>query len=259
LLGGKARPVKKEQEDEYMSERTNIYIEISDQSLKEKTYQRLSEDWTINWTFVSREKNKAEPEDIHIAIIDNPKWLSTISDKAVLVFLGKPDNDAPYFSILEEVNPDSLFTVIKRAYSYREITNQNAESLYTPKDKDSLESIAQSLSVRVHQLMKQSEMRIALVDQMPVGILGIDDESSVVLANPKAIEALGMEDLPIWGLKATTLLTDNIDKFLKDEDAEETEIVQNGARIAVRKSNFYLEENYAGIILALWELDDEKK
>lgn len=241
-----------------MSERTNIYIEISDQSLKEKTYQRLSEDWTINWTFASREKNKAEPEDIHIAVIDDSKWLSDLSDRAVLVFLGRPDNDAPYFSTLEEVTPESLFKVIKRAYSYREITNQNAESLYTPKDKDSLESIAQSLSVRVNQLLKQSEMRIALVDQMPVGILGIDDENCVVLANPKAIEALGMEDLPIWGLKAPSLLSDKIEAFLKDDEAEEIEIAPNGKRIAIRKSSFYLDENYAGMILALWKINDEK-
>lgn len=248
----------KNRNEKYMSERTNIYIEISDQSLKEKTYQRLSEDWTINWTFASREKNKTEPEDIHIAVIDDPKWLSTLGNQAVLVFLGRPDNDAPYFSTLEEVTPESLFKVIKRAYSYREITNQNAESLYTPKDKDSLESIAQSLSVRVNQLLKQSEMRIALVDQMPVGILGIDDESCVVLANPKAIEALGMEDLPIWGLKASSLLSDKIEAFLKDEEAEETEITPNGKRIAVRKSSFYLDENYAGTILALWKINDEK-
>jgi PAS domain-containing protein len=255
LPGREAGPAIRKESGEEMSERTNIYIEISDQSLKEKTYQRLSEDWTINWTFVSQEKNKAEPEDIHIAVIDNPKWLSTLSEQAVLVFLGKPDDDAPYFSTLEEVTPESLFKVIKRAYSYREITNQNAESLYSPKDKDSLESIAQSLSVRVNQLLKQSEMRIALVDQMPVGILGIDDEENVVLANPKAIEVLGVEDLPIWGLKATSLLSEKIGNFLKNEEIMETEINPDGKKIMIRKSSFYLDDSYAGIILALWNIN----
>ena len=237
-----------------MPERTNIYIDISDHTLKEKTCQRLSEDWTINWTFVSKSSNKANPEQTHIAVIDNQKSLEHLQDSAAVIFLGATDDDAPYFSILEEVTPDSLTKAIKRAYSYREITNQNAESLYCPKNKSALESMAQSLSVRVHQLMKQSEMRIAMVDQLPIGVLGIDDENTIVLANPKAREFLEVEDLPVWGLKADALLGNTIEAFLKNTDTDEIILERNGHKLSVRKADFTLDENYAGIILTLWKI-----
>jgi len=243
-----------------MGEKINVYIEVADESLKEKLYHMLSDDWSIQWHFISRDENRLEPEVVNIAVVDGTVKLKTIAKGASIIYLGQADDDSSYFTTIETPSPESVFKAIKRAYSFREITKQNVESTYEERqNKNSLESIAQSLSMRVHQLMKQSEMRIALVDQLPVGVLGIDDEATIVLANPKAIEVLSVEDIPIWGLSLEALLSEKVGEFVKNGDASEIIIERYGEKIVLRKSSFILDESYAGTILVLWKPEEYKK
>jgi PAS domain-containing protein len=244
-----------------MSDKINIYMEISNSALKDNTCLMLSEDWSTRWHFVNREQNRASPEETDIAVIDRPALMKGIGAQAVVIFLGAVENDSRFFSALEEPNPELLVKVIKRAHSYRDITRQNAGSAYkTPGANDTLESIAQSLSARVHQLIKQSEMRIALVDQMPAGVLGIDDESNVVLLNPKAIEILGVEDTPVWGLSAEALLgSPEAAAFISSDSDGDFALKIKGAEVIMRRAPFVLENNLAGTIVVLWRKEDTSK
>jgi PAS domain-containing protein len=101
-------------------------------------------------------------------------------------------------------------------------------------------------------------MRIALVDQMPVGVMGIDDENTIVLVNPKAIEILGVEDIPIWGLSVASLLTDSVGDFVKNESMTEMSMNRYGHNILIRKSPFILEDTFAGTILVLWKIAENQ-
>lgn len=233
----------------------NVYLKIADEELKGKILQKLSTDWSVSWHFVGDAQNKADPAATDIAVIDNSAYLDFIHKGSAIIFLGKTSDDMPYFSIVEESDPEMLSKAIRRAHSYREISNQNAESLYSPKDRQELESIAHQLSSKVQQLIKQSEMRIALVDQMPVGVIGIDDEDIVVMANPKAIELLKVEDIPIWGLKSGELFqSGDVASFICDPAKESVTFERNGDVIEIRKADFMLENHFAGAILILWKV-----
>lgn len=233
----------------------NVYLKIADEELKEKTLQILSTDWSVGWHFVGDAQNQADPAATDIAVIDKNSYLDAIHSGAAIIFFGKTSDDMPYFSIVEEASPEALSKAIRRAHAYREISNQNAESLYSPKERQELESIAHQLSSKVQQLIKQSEMRIALVDQMPVGVIGVDDEDTVVMANPKAIEILKVEDIPIWGLKSNELLrSGDAAAFICDPEKESVTIERNGDMIEIRKSEFNLDGRFAGTILILWKV-----
>lgn len=242
-----------------MTGKFNIYVELKNAELKDDILQKISDDWTVNWGIVTRSQNSSEPELTDIAVTDNPKALGSISKKAAVIFLGIPPEKANFFASIEKPSVESVFKAVKRANSYKEITKQNEVSLFCEKEnKESLESIAESLSVHIHQLQRQSEMRIALVDQMPVGIMGIDDENTIVLANPKAIEILGVEDIPIWGLSVDSLLTDAVGDFVRSESLSEMNLNRYGHSILIRKAPFILEDTFAGTILVLWKISENQ-
>ncbi|OGV52624.1 MAG: hypothetical protein A2017_20700 [Lentisphaerae bacterium GWF2_44_16] len=237
-----------------MPRKVNIYVELSDLALKEQVLHKLTEDWSIKWSFIGKDENKATPEKTAIAVIDHPQTIPSIAQGVIIIFVGKHKEKNSFFAVVETPSPDSVFTVIRRAYSYWEITEQNTASLYSEKhEKQALESIAETLSAHIHQLTRQSEMRIALVDQLPIGVLGIDDENTIVLANPKAIDVLAVEDIPIWGLSVSSLLTESVGKFIRDEEKKEIVINRYGQNIIIRKAPFMLNDEFAGTILVLWK------
>lgn len=237
-----------------MPRKVNIYVELSNAPLKEQILHKLSEDWSIKWSFIGKAENKAEPEETAIAIIDHLQTLQSLAQGVITIFIGKHKEKNSFFAVVDDPSPDAVFTVIRRAYSYWEITEQNTASLYSEEhERNSLESIAGTLSAHIHQLTRQSEMRIALVDQLPVGILGIDDENTIVLANPKAIEVLAVEDIPVWGLGVSALLTENVGKFVRDDEKKEIVINRYGQNIIIRKAPFMLDDAFAGTILVLWK------
>lgn len=235
-----------------MAGKVNIYIAVSDAKLKERLYQLITDDWTVPWNFVTSETNRMNPDHTDLAVLDDESILKTLDDKVINIFIGKPGDEAPFFTCLDSDDPERIYTELKRAYSYKEITIQNRESLYPEiKKTESLESIAQSLSTRVNQLMRQAEMRIALVDQLPVGVLGIDDEGVVVLINPKAIEYLDLENVPVWGMHLSNLLSEDVWKFLNDDSSKSMTMKRDGEGYKLLKETFLLNDTYAGTILVL--------
>lgn len=230
----------------------NIFIEIADQLLKKQLSQVISDDWAYHWHIINKEINQLSPTDTDIAVIDNPANQKFLDKKTVKILLSRQKSSSNgFFVTLSTTDPIDIFTEIKRAYSHRQIIIQNREALVPQLENSiNLATIAQSLSAKVTQLIRQSEMRIALVDQMPVGVIGVDDEGIIVLANPKAIEILGVEDLPIWGMPAENLLTFKINSFISSPDTITT-INRNNENIVVRKSDFELQGSFAGTIIIL--------
>ncbi len=236
-----------------MSSKINILVEIKDLSLRDRLASLLAEDWARPWNIIDSRHDSETLKTVAIAVVDSPAPLSMLEPSVPVIFLGEPQEPARFFATLNDKAPESLLSAVKRAFSYREITRQNKEALYPQMESESaLQTVAQSLTARLHQLVKLSEMRVALVDQMPVGVLGIDDENNIVLANPKAIQLLGMEDIPIWGLSVDTIFRDKLSAFMSDRDSEEISITRYNQRIIIRKSPFFLENSQAGTILALW-------
>jgi len=238
-----------------MSSKTNVLIEIKDLSLKEQLADLLAGDWAMSWNLLDAARRPELAATALIGVVDDESSASRFGQSTTLILLGETSSAERFFCSVEngEHAPEELYKAIRKAFAYRETTRQNIESLYPNfQGGATLEAIAQSLTARIHQLIRLSEMRMAVVEQMPVGVLGIDDEGNIVLANPKAIELLGMEDIPIWGMAAETLIQENGMAFLKDKDAEELQIVRYGQSITFRKSPFILENSIAGTILILF-------
>lgn len=231
----------------------NIYIHLNDESLRTQLIELLSADWALRWNVVTEDYARNYPEAVKIAVTDSlPETAAIAPSKTLVIFCGDPGRDFPCFSCLSESTPEQIFSALKRANTYLDISQQNQEAMYKPDSGDeALETVAQSLSAKIHQLIKQSEMRIALVDQLPVGVLGVDDEGIIVLANPKAIEELSAEDTPIWGMPAQLMLGDDVASFIKKKEENETYMVRYGKKLKVRKAAFMLEGNFAGTILVL--------
>jgi len=226
--------------------------------LQEQLCQQLMSDWTVPWIPVARDAWKSFPDEIDMVVLDKGTPPLEIKEDTPLIFAGAAEDPGKYFAVQEDKDPEAIFRAIKRAHSYQEITKQNREALYPEhKAQDALESIAQTLSAKVHQLIRQSEMRIALVDQMPIGVLGIDDENMLVLANNKAIELLSMEDIPIWGLPIVSLLGNDIEAFLS-APKESFLFTRYGRELEFRKTPFLLDSKLAGTILVLWERNGSK-
>ena len=238
-----------------MSSKVNVVIEMKDLSLKGRLAAHLAGDWTISWNMVEASRNPAAAATASVAILDDESCLQLFGKSTTLIFAGTPSEPKRYFKTVcidKEDPADELFKSVKLAFGYRETTRQNIESLYPgPIDGSPLESLANSLTDKFHEIEKLSEMRLSLIEQLPIGVVGIDDEEAVVLANPKAIELLGLEDIPIWGMEAETLFKGQAKDFLKDKDAKEIEIKIYEERIIIRKSPFILENKPAGTILIL--------
>lgn len=231
----------------------DIYINLSDEQLRNQLVELLSSDWALRWNVVTEDYARNYPDAVKIAVTDNlPETESIAPSKTLVIFCGDPGKDFPCFTCLSEKSAEQIFNALKRANTYLDISQQNLEAMYKQESgEEALETVAQSLSARIHQLIKQSEMRIALVDQLPVGVLGVDDEGIIVLANPKAIEDLSAEDTPIWGMPAPLMLGDEVASFIKKKNENETYMIRYGKKLKVRKSAFMLDGNFAGTILVL--------
>lgn len=243
-----------------MSSKFNVYLGLKDPSLKEGLSAQFANDWTSTWNVVDALRTPSAAATAIVAVVDEEETLELFGKSTTIIFAGTPsvETAARCFQSIEKRGDDGklqdeeLYKAVKLAFAYRETTRQNIESLYPPiGDSAPLEIMAQSLTARLHELQQLSDMRLSLIDQLPVGILGVDDEGIVVLANPKAIALLGMEDIPIWGLTVDALFKGQATEFMKDKSAEELKINVYGQQIVLRKSPFLLEKRQAGTILTL--------
>jgi len=212
-------------------------------------------DWSNAWNLIEVSRSPQAAATASVAVLDDESKASLFGQQSTLIFLGQPKRPERYFLCIpsdEAALAEALFKAVKKAFAYRETTLQNIESLYPNMEGgDSLEAMACSLGMRMQELQRLSDMRLAIIEQMPAGMIGIDDEGIVVLANPMAVQLLAMEDVPLWGMEIGRLLNGKLAEFIEDKAKESLEAEVCGQALSIRKSSFALEKGKAGTILVI--------
>jgi PAS domain-containing protein len=236
-----------------MAKKVGIVLDLTDKTMRERLAHLISDDWTAPWRLQESETHMGS-DGFVIRVTDAGIRTKPNPPLAPVIFVGNPTTEEKNrsFSVVPASSePETVLREIRRAYSHCEILRQNLDSIVPCLDgNEALASLVRSFSTRLNQMVRQSEMRIALVDQLPVGVLGIDDEDHIVLANPKAVEILSVEDIPIWGMQVERLLGREVGEFLAD-GRERMEITRHDEPIVLSKSRFLLDGAFAGTILVL--------
>lgn len=233
-----------------MSAKINLIIEVANKRLKREIEEKLASDWTASWKIIPASHGNGS----EIAVTDSVSKLPEKCSGKYVILSGKPKKSDKVFASSESKSSDEIIELIRQAIAYKDITEQNLISKYGQYEDDKdLEVLTQSLSAHIDQLVKQSQMRIAIVEQFPAGMIGIDDENVVVMANPSAVRMLGLEDMPIWGMEAAALLGSELAAFLKQDKKEQIKIKKGSRNLLFRKTPFMLDKKQAGTILAVWE------
>jgi len=237
-----------------MSSRINIMVDLADASLRERLALLLAGDWSTSWNLVDALRNPQASAVAPIAITDDELKAKSLDSKTLCIFVGTPESDKGLFDAIPpgQNAEGALFTAVKKAFSYKETIRQNIESLYPSTIAgEALKSVAHSISGKLADLRKLADMRLAIIEQMPAGVVGIDEEGTIVLANAEAIKLLGMEDTPVWGMDAGALFNAILPNFLSDTLKTSASFELYGQKLEVRKSPFLLENRPAGTILIL--------
>ncbi len=233
-----------------MNENTYIYIDIQDVEYKKKIVEFILNDWTVSWRILSDEVFIQDSSIVDIAILDNDNFFTMISKNSLNIYLGTTPNQSSCFSILIDHTPQSIFLEIKKAYFYQQTIKQNLRSQYREINND-LEIVASSFYDRIDTIKKQASMRIELVEQLPIGVIGIDDEMVVVLVNKKAIELCAWDDSSFLGKSIASLFSNEIISFINTIEIDEQLFFINDKQYILRKSDLNLNNEFAGTILTI--------
>ncbi len=229
----------------------NILISLENNILTKELYSLITNEWSLPWRVIGNDHYFSNPDIADIVIFDNHSLEFKISKNSAKIYI---DADSA------EYNAESLLLKLRREYIVHDIRKQNKLSRYSAKPKDTflLENTANSLNKHIEELMSQASMRRELVEQLPVGVIGVDDENIIVIANEKAIEILNLSDNFIFGTEVNKIFPEEVVSFIKDDSQEDFLIDNEVNKIRVRKSNFVLNNNFAGTILVLWDEKNNK-
>jgi hypothetical protein len=148
-------------------------------------------------------------------------------------------------------DPDLVLLHVKRAIAYLEVIQANRQAMLDePAEEASLPEVAHSLAGHLRQLYRQAQMRTALVDQLPVAVVGVDDRGMIALANNLAQSRFSRTML---GLSVDMVFPPEVVALLDDSCTNECSIVINGQQVMVRKSSFYLSDEVVGKVLVFWD------
>ncbi len=230
----------------------NIFLSLENNSLTEEVYSLITNEWSLPWRVIGNDHYFSNPDIADIVIFDNHTLEFKISKNSAKIYIDANST---------EYSAESLFLKLRREYIVKDIRKQNKLSTYSTKPEDSflLENTANSLNKHIEELMSQASMRRELVDQLPVGVIGIDDENIIVIANEKAIEILNLTNNFIFGIEINQLFPHEILSFIKNESQQDFVIDNETSKIIVRKSDFLLDDNFAGTILVLWDEKNKLK
>jgi DNA-binding NtrC family response regulator len=229
-----------------LAETPDIGVIMSDQRMPEMT----------GVEFLSQVK-EIYPDTVRI-VLSGYSDLNSITDAinqgAIYKFLSKPWDD-------EHIREN-----IKQAFEDYELKHENlrlTEALHQANQE--LESINQDLESRVE--IKTREMMTNLrslkfsqdvLDNLPVGVLGIADDGMIAVANSKAVELItGKSGVGIIGRYAKEALPDNLyNLLLNNNDAVKHEILDIGCKsnIDVYLSNMGKNSTARGWIIVMNDL-----
>lgn len=219
---------------------TDIVVQIRDQEARRRLLALLGSD--------------ADMPGDYPAILPDAAPAVVVTDDPF--FRAPPGSALIYVSPESAAKPEGLVREVRRAWMQFETRRSNMAAYESARDNAStLEEIAQGLAHRVRQLNRQNEMRIALLEQMPVGIVGVDDLGCVVLVNAEAHKVLAELPVSPFGMPADMIFPKEVVVLLRDRSRTSAVYEICGQRFLVKRSDMDLDGEHLGQILALIKMD----
>ncbi len=232
-----------------MSRHKKVLIDLHDQALKNGLIEQIDSDWT---TDLHATCDTAELENVDLAVVSRASLLNRLPKGTLTIFAGQPPEGAAPPFVVASPNLKALREQVHHALQYHRIMNVNqAASGSAVEQSHTSEGPLLTLSRQLQQLKRQGEMRISLVEQLPVAVIGIDDNDLVVLANARAREMMLNRSATIYATPYHQVLPDEICRFLQDPDRESAEVEWDELTFIANKDNFVLDSEYAGTVLTL--------
>ncbi len=192
------------------------------------------------------------PDTVRIVLsgyTDLSSVTEAINQGAIYKYITKPWND-------ELVRAD-----VREGFDRYEMKMENRRLVTEVKEaNDILSSINKSLSLEA--IKKTDEARLSLqvlrmsqavLEEMPIGLLGIDPHGLVVVANKAAHRLLGNEYAGLVGIQANDVLPHDLCKFYEEEGMGEWVIINlpSNERVSVRYLNLHSLSPSQGAMLFL--------
>ena len=234
-----------------MENKVNIILDVDNPTLKSQMHDLLADSNILSCDTAVQ----TVAQDCPIAVIDSQDKALSFSDDTLLILADdKTEKQDSYFSTTDP-DADLLMQELRKAYCHIQAAIANQEALQSViENQEKIEDIARSLSQKIRDLSKQATMRIELLEQLPVGVIGIDDTNNIVLINQEAHKILADKPFVSFGLPVATVFNQEVANFLDDEGLEKIEYSWLGHTVQLKKASFELEGEFAGRILAIWEI-----
>jgi len=160
-----------------------------------------------------REVYKKWPETIRIVLsgyADTALIVEAINDGHIYKFIPKPWND------------DELKVTIAKALDYYNVQQKNIQlTIALEESNEELRDINSNLEnlveERTSELMLQNRILTAsqnILDSLPLAVMGIEPEGSIVQCNKKGLEYFSIEEGNVLGLHRSDALPDAVNTFI---------------------------------------------
>jgi len=202
--------------------------------------------------FLSRVREQ-HPDTVRM-ILSGYTDLKTVTDAinegAVYKFLTKPWED------------ELLRTNVEEAFRYGELGRENER--LTRELKASNEQLERRVEEKTRQvLLNQKVLAISqeVLEHLPAGVLGIDDDGIIVLANRQAHTVLGHDARDLVGQAADTLLPPTICALFQhaDSPADAHDVPLNKVAIDVHCGRMGQDTRSQGVIVVLTKRRNDRK
>jgi nitrogen fixation/metabolism regulation signal transduction histidine kinase len=174
-----------------------------------------------------------------------------INEGAIYKFLTKPWED------------ELLRANVEEAFRYYELGRENERLAQELKEANiELEKINQGLEQRVEQKTREVRLNMhalqvsqEVLENLPVGVIGIDGGGTIVLANRRAYTMLDGNDLVLVGQDASTIIPSAVCELCKraveEQEAHARGLVVNGHDIDVYCRQVGQSSSSEGVILVI--------
>ncbi len=205
-----------------------------------------------------KEVYKIWPDTVRIVLsgyADTAAIVEAINEGKIYKFIPKPWND------------DELKITISKALEHYFTAQKNIElTLQLEEANTELIEINSSLerlvNERTSELMIQNRILTAsqnILDALPVGVVGIDPDGSIVQCNKNGLEIFGLDEGNILGMDRRDSLPEYINNLIEELVSEKkitAHIADNGSHLAVKGVYLQHSSGQEGIILVI---DDRGK
>lgn len=225
-----------------MLEDNNVGVVISDQRMPQMT----------GVEFLSKVKD-LYPDTIRIVLsgyTDLNSITDAINQGAIYKFFTKPWDDD-----LLSANISDAF----KTYELRQENEQLKKDLETANNE--LTKINENLEHSVEQKTREIMFNLRalqvsqdVLENLPVGVLGIDSEGIIVIANQRANTIIGREGIPLVGCSIEKLISGAMNNLLANDDAQMTRYqhkLDDSSTIEISSCHFSSGADAKGTILVL--------